>query len=242
MARSKKGSKVRRIVRSNHTATALKVGLTATAFAAATYSNVLSRRISEARAVQLADESVSDDVAVAIRRQSVLRWVMPALSGGLMLIGAFDRNGRHSPSRVSRAIDRFDLKKLDTRVGPGHTGTGPHRPRDHPCVGADRSGDRPHHPRLGRRAPLAVPRLVGEPTMPLRCLAPSINKNVFSSTRRSRCGGRLVVPSDGCRTGGRRPNSCDVPATSASTGAGRCRSGNSSPPCAITDRRTGVRR
>ena len=111
MARSKKGS-VRRIVRSNHTATAVKVGLTAAAFAAATYSNVLSRRISEARAVQLADESVSDDVAVAIRRQSVLRWVLPALSGGLMLIGAFDRNGRQAPSRVARAIDRLDLDKI----------------------------------------------------------------------------------------------------------------------------------
>lgn len=128
MARSKKGSKVRRIVRSNHTATALKVGLTATAFAAATYSNVLSRRISEARAVQLADESVSDEVAVAIRRQSVLRWVMPALSGGLMLIGAFDRNGRQSPSRFSRAIDRFDLDKLTPewdRITPALDRIGP---------------------------------------------------------------------------------------------------------------------
>jgi hypothetical protein len=89
---------------------------------------VLSRRISEARAVQLADESVSDDVAVAIRRQSVLRWVMPALSGGLMLIGAFDRSGRQSPSRVSRALDRFDLEKITPdwdRITPSLDRIGP---------------------------------------------------------------------------------------------------------------------
>ncbi len=100
-------SKVQRFVRSDNAATTLKVGLTVAAFAVATYSNVLGRRISEARAVQLADDSVPDDVAAAIRRQSVLRWVMPALSGTLMLIGALDNGGRRSPSRVSRAIDRF---------------------------------------------------------------------------------------------------------------------------------------
>jgi len=114
-------SKVKGIVRSDNTATVLKVGLTAAAFAAATYSNMLGRRISEARAVQLADESVSPDVAVAIRRQSMLRWVMPALAGTLMVMGALDRNNRRSTSRVARAIDRLtpDLDRLaPDRIGP----------------------------------------------------------------------------------------------------------------------------
>ena len=109
-------SKVKRIVRSNRTATALKVGLTVAAFGAATYSNMLGRRISDARAVQMADEDVSADLAAAMRRQSVLRWVTPALSGGLMVLGAVDRNQR-SASRLSRAIDRFapdiDLGKVE---------------------------------------------------------------------------------------------------------------------------------
>lgn len=114
-------SKVKGIVRSNNTATVLKVGLTAAAFAAATYSNMLGRRIGEARAVQLADDAVSPDVAVAIRRQSVLRWVMPALAGTLMVMGALDRNNRRTTSRVARAIDRFapDLDRLaPDRIAP----------------------------------------------------------------------------------------------------------------------------
>jgi len=107
-------SKVNRVVRSIDTATALKIGLTAAAFGVATYSNMLGRRISDARAVQLADASVSDDLATAMRRQSVLRWVMPALSGGLMIMGAMDSNNARSTSRLARAIDRFspDLDKL----------------------------------------------------------------------------------------------------------------------------------
>jgi hypothetical protein len=114
-------SKVKGIVRSNNTATVLKVGLTAAAFAAATYSNMLGRRIGEAREVQLADDAVSPDVAVAIRRQSVLRWVMPALAGTLMVMGALDRNNRRTTSRVARAIDRFapDLDRLaPDRIAP----------------------------------------------------------------------------------------------------------------------------
>jgi hypothetical protein len=107
-------SKVTRIIRWNSTVIALKVGLTAAAFGAAAYSNVLGRRISEARQVQLADEAISPELAVAIRRQSVLRWVMPALSGSLVLLGALDRSNQRSTSRVARAIDRFtpDLDRL----------------------------------------------------------------------------------------------------------------------------------
>jgi len=107
-------TKVKRIVRWNNAAIALKVGLTAAAFGAAAYSNMLGRRISEAREVQLADDAMPDDLAVAIRRQSMLRWVMPALSGGLVLLGLFDRTNRRSTSRVARVIDRFapDLDRL----------------------------------------------------------------------------------------------------------------------------------
>ena len=107
-------SRVKRIVRSNHTATALKLGLTAAAFGAAAYSNMLGRRISDARAVQMADEDVSDDLAAAMRRQSVLRWVTPALSGGLMVMGAMDRNNERSTNRLAKAVDRFapDLDKI----------------------------------------------------------------------------------------------------------------------------------
>ena len=107
-------SKVQRIVRWNHAAIALKVGLTAAAFGAAAYSNVLGRRISEAREVKLADEAISRDLAVAIKRQSVLRWVMPALSGSLVVMGALERNNQRSTSRVARAIERFtpDLDRL----------------------------------------------------------------------------------------------------------------------------------
>lgn len=106
MAKSN-GSKVRRAAASPHTRVALKAGLTIAAFTAAAYSNMLGRRISEARQVELADETVPPELAGAMKRQAVMRWVTPALSGGLMVLDVVARKNPPPSSRLAKAVDRI---------------------------------------------------------------------------------------------------------------------------------------
>lgn len=85
-----------------------KTGLTAAALAATAYSRSLGRTVSAAQAVP-AESGTSPsaatpaDVAAAQKKLRVLQWVVPALTGSLVVISSF-ASEQMRPSEVSRGV------------------------------------------------------------------------------------------------------------------------------------------
>jgi hypothetical protein len=71
-----------------------KTGLTIAALGATAYSRVLGKKVSQRTDVPAASgtepaPTTPDDVAAAQRQLRVLQWVVPALTGGLVVLSAF---------------------------------------------------------------------------------------------------------------------------------------------------------
>ena len=89
---------------------ATKAVLTVAALGASAYAGVLGKKISDAGDVAMDDATTAtsdtpDEVADALRQQSVLQWVIPALTGAIIVVAALQENSnarhRSSPAPCS---------------------------------------------------------------------------------------------------------------------------------------------
>jgi len=88
----------------------VKTGVTAAALAATGYSRVLGRRISQQHAVPAADGTTPTtetpaDIASAQKQLTALQWVIPALTGTLVVISAF-AGEQQRPTNVLTGLTR----------------------------------------------------------------------------------------------------------------------------------------
>ena len=88
----------------------VKTAITLVAVAGSAWSGWLGRRISAAGAVPVGDgttptDATPPDVAVALRRQHVLQWVIPALTGVLIVLNAA-QGEQQRPGHVARGVVR----------------------------------------------------------------------------------------------------------------------------------------
>jgi len=86
----------------------VKTGLTAAALGATAYSRVLGRQVSEQTDVPVGDATnpsfqTPEKVAKAQRQLKVLQWVVPALTGALVVVSAFAGEQQRS-SEVSKGL------------------------------------------------------------------------------------------------------------------------------------------
>jgi hypothetical protein len=88
----------------------VKTGVTAAALAATGYSRILGRKVSQQHAVPAADGTTPTsqtpaDVAGAQKQLTALQWVVPALTGALVVISAF-AGEQQRPANVLTGITR----------------------------------------------------------------------------------------------------------------------------------------
>jgi hypothetical protein len=88
----------------------VKTGVTAAALAATGYSRMLGRKISEHHAVPASDgttpaASTPPELAAAQKQLTALQWVVPALTGALVVISAF-AGEQQRPGNVLSGITR----------------------------------------------------------------------------------------------------------------------------------------
>ena len=86
----------------------LKTGLTAAALAATGYSRVLGRRVSQHGAVPAASGTdpapgTPVEVSEAQRQLSRLQWIVPALTGALVVVSSF-AGEQQRPEAVRRGV------------------------------------------------------------------------------------------------------------------------------------------
>ncbi|MCG5434029.1 hypothetical protein LV457_17290 [Mycobacterium sp. MYCO198283] len=87
---------------------AAKTGLTVAALAVTGYSRLLGRRVAAHDAVPAADgttplQTTPPDVAAAQKQLKLLQWAIPALTGGLVLIGAY-ASEQYRPEEVTKGL------------------------------------------------------------------------------------------------------------------------------------------
>lgn len=87
-----------------------KTGLTAAAVGVAAYSGYLGKQISDAGDVPMQDgttpsEKTPEPAASALRRQAALQWVLPVLTGALIVVGA-KQGEQQRPSQVASGVLR----------------------------------------------------------------------------------------------------------------------------------------
>ncbi len=90
------------------TMSGVKTGVTAAALGASAYSRVLGRRVSAQTDVPTGDATnpsfqTPEKVATAQRQLKVLQWVVPALTGALVVVSAFAGEQQRA-SEVSRGV------------------------------------------------------------------------------------------------------------------------------------------
>ena len=86
----------------------VKTGLTAAALGATAYSRMLGLKVSAhhgtpAQSGTTPDPSTPDDVAAAQKQLSAMQWVIPTLTGALVLVSAY-AGEQQRPSEVRRGI------------------------------------------------------------------------------------------------------------------------------------------
>jgi hypothetical protein len=94
------------------TSTAIKTGLTVAALGAATYSGWLGKKISDAGDVAMIDgttptDQTPADVASALKQQAVLQWLIPVLTGGVIVMGAVQGEQQRPSNVVAGVVDRL---------------------------------------------------------------------------------------------------------------------------------------
>jgi hypothetical protein len=87
---------------------AAKTALTVAALGATAYSRVLGRKVSERKAPPASDGTTPNvvtppEVANAQKQLSVLQWAIPALTGGIAVIGAYAAE-QYRPEEVSKGL------------------------------------------------------------------------------------------------------------------------------------------
>lgn len=87
-----------------------KTGLTAAALGVSAYSGYLGKQISDAGDLPLDDgttpsEQTPEPAATALRRQAALQWVLPVLTGALIVVGA-KQGEQQRPGQVTRGVLR----------------------------------------------------------------------------------------------------------------------------------------
>ena len=87
---------------------AAKTALTVAALGVTAYSRALGKKVSEHRAVPVADgttpaAATPPDVAAAQKKLALLQWAVPALTGGIVAIGAF-ADEQYRPEEVRKGI------------------------------------------------------------------------------------------------------------------------------------------
>ncbi|WP_420452853.1 hypothetical protein [Ilumatobacter sp.] len=90
-----------------------KTVVTAAALGASAYAGILGKRIHGAGVVPMRDgttptETTPDDVASALRQQNVLQWVIPALTGSIIVLGAVQGEQQRVSRVVSGTLDRLN--------------------------------------------------------------------------------------------------------------------------------------
>ena len=90
------------------TTSAVKTGLTAVALAATGYSRLIGQRVIDAENAHAADGTTPDEatppeVASAQRQLSILQWVIPATTGGLVVISSL-MGEQQRPSQVAGGV------------------------------------------------------------------------------------------------------------------------------------------
>lgn len=100
-----------RVQRGARSAAAVKTVLTVAALGASAYSGHLGRRISGAGDVALVDGTTPcadtpDAVAQAVKRQAVLQWVIPGLTGAMIVMGSVQGEQQRPSNVASGIIDR----------------------------------------------------------------------------------------------------------------------------------------
>lgn len=88
-----------------------KTALTAAALGVTAYSRVLGRRVSQHHAVPVASgteplPATPDDVAQAQRQLAVLQWVVPGLTGALVVLSSFAGEQQRATSQLSGVVKR----------------------------------------------------------------------------------------------------------------------------------------
>jgi len=105
------GNRTRLIAQRGAGATALaKTGLTVAALAVTGYSRLLGRRVARQESVPALSAtepaaSTPDDVAAAQKQLSALQWVVPALTGALIVVSSL-AGEQQRPSEVKKGILR----------------------------------------------------------------------------------------------------------------------------------------
>lgn len=87
---------------------AAKTLVTTAALGASMYSGVLGKRIDAANPVPMTDATTPttdtpDSVASAMQQQSVLQWLIPALTAGIIILGAL-QGEQQRPTKVASGI------------------------------------------------------------------------------------------------------------------------------------------
>ncbi len=90
----------------------VKAGVTAVALGVTGYSRVLGSRIADRGDVAIADgttptAATPDDVVAAQKQLDVLQWVVPALTGALVVISAFAGEQQRPSSVISGVLQRI---------------------------------------------------------------------------------------------------------------------------------------
>ncbi|GMA86476.1 hypothetical protein GCM10025868_17260 [Angustibacter aerolatus] len=89
----------------------VKTALTAVALGATAYSRVLGKRVSNAEDVPVSDgttpsTSTPADVAAAQRQAKVMQWVIPAVTGALVVVSSFAGEQQRTSNVVSGVARR----------------------------------------------------------------------------------------------------------------------------------------
>ncbi len=90
----------------------VKTGVTAAALGVTGWSRVLGSRVADSGDVAVADgttptEATPDDVAAAQKQLDILQWVVPALTGALIVISAFAGEQQRPTNVISGVLQRF---------------------------------------------------------------------------------------------------------------------------------------
>lgn len=90
-----------------------KTAVTAAALGASVYSGLLGKRIDAAGAVPMDDATTPsshtpDNVAGALEQQAVLQWLIPALTAGIIVLGALQGEQQRPVRVVSGILDRLN--------------------------------------------------------------------------------------------------------------------------------------
>ena len=86
----------------------VKTALTVAALGVTAYSRVLGRRVSQQKAVPASDgtspsTATPSDVAAAQKQLTLLQWAVPAITGSIVLIGAY-ASEQYRPEEVSKGV------------------------------------------------------------------------------------------------------------------------------------------